>query len=167
MLSENPKSLTKVTDVEEFADKPHTNPTMKVFSYRAPNEMKRNRAFVPMIRSDIMFAMVQIIKQGGEQELHSHGAQDGFWFVLSGSARFYGEGDVVLATLEKHDGIFIPRNFLYWFEAVGDEPLELLQVEAIDKTVKNTYHIPDPKPIGVADVYTPDGNLIGDGLRME
>src|SRR3546814_20262109 len=83
------------------------------------------------------------------QELHSHGGQDGFWFVLRGSARFYGERDVELATLQQHEGIFIPRNFLYWFEAVGGEPLELLQVEAIDKTVKNSYHVPDPKPIGV------------------
>src|SRR3546814_12810352 len=82
------------------------------------------------------------------QELHSHGGQDGFWFVLRGSARFYGERDVELATLQQHEGIFIPRNFLYWFEAVGGEPLELLQVEAIDKTVKNSYHVPDPKPIG-------------------
>src|SRR3546814_15261463 len=119
-----------------------------------------------MVRSDMMFSMVQIIKEGGEQGLHSHGGQDGFWFVLRGSARFYGERDVELATLQQHEGIFIPRNFLYWFEAVGGEPLELLQVEAIDKTVKNSYHVPDPKPIGVANVYTPDGDLNSEEGRV-
>lgn len=159
--------ITRVTQIDEFSDRPHTDPKMRVFSYRPPEEIKRNRAFVPMVRSDIMFAMVQIIRQGGEQELHSHGGQDGFWFVLRGSARFYGEGDELLATLGEHEGIFIPRNFLYWFEAVGDVPLELLQVEAIDKTVKNSYVVPDPKPIGLANVYSPEGALIGDGLRME
>jgi mannose-6-phosphate isomerase-like protein (cupin superfamily) len=166
-MSEPTESLTRVTQIEAFADAPPSKAPMKVFSYRPPVEMKRNRAFVPMVRSDIMFAMVQIIKEGGEQELHSHGAQDGFWFVLRGSARFYGEDDVVLATLQPHEGIYIPRNFLYWFEAVGDEPLELLQVEAIDKTVKNTFNVPNPKPVGVANVYTPEGKLIGDGLRLE
>src|SRR3546814_19272608 len=91
-----------------------------------------------MVRSDMMFSMVQIIKEGGEQELHSHGGQDGFWFVLRGSARFYGERDVELATLQQHEGIFIPRNFIYWFEVVGGEPLELLLVEALDTRVKRT-----------------------------
>src|SRR3546814_12509013 len=100
-MTKNPKPLTKVTEIDEFADKPHTDAKMKVFSYRPPQEMKRKRAFVPMVRSDIMFAMVQIIKEGGEQELHSHGGQDGFWFVLRGSARFYGERDVELGTLQQ------------------------------------------------------------------
>lgn len=166
-MPEAEEPLTKVTQVEEFARKDHGRQNMKVFRYRAPEQMKRSRAFVPMVRSDIMFAMVQVLKEGGEQELHSHGALDGFWFVLSGQARFYGEGDVELATLGRHEGIFIPRNFLYWFEAVGDETLELLQVEAVDKTVENTYYAPDPKPIGLADVYKPEGAVIGEGLRME
>jgi len=164
-VSQEQKAFTKVSDMPEFTRRQHTE--SKVFSYRPPQEMKRNRAFVPLVRSDIMIASVQIIKEGGEQELHSHGGMDGFWFVLRGSARFYGEGDLVLATLQAHEGIFIPRNFLYWFEAVGEEPLELLQVEALDKTVTNTYHVPDPKPVGIANVYTPEGQLIGDGLRME
>ena len=64
---------------------------------------------------------------------------DGLWFVLSGRARFYGtKEDLVIAELGPHQGIFIPRDFPYWFENIGEERLELLQVEAIDRTVKNT-----------------------------
>ena len=48
-----------------------------------------------------------------------------------------GYEDVVLAELGPHEGIFIPRNFPYWFEKIGDEPMEVLQVEAIDRSVKN------------------------------
>lgn len=161
-----PAPPTKVTDIAEFFGKMR-QPAMKVLRYRAPEQVKGRRAFVPMVRSDTMLAVVQIIKEGGEQELHSHGGQDGFWFVLKGSVRFYGEGDVELAALGPHEGIFIPRNFLYWFEAVGDEVLELLQVESLDKTVQNTYYAPNPQPVGLASVYTPEGEIIGEDLRME
>ncbi len=158
------KPSRRVYDLEEYSS---STSKMKVFRYRPPAE-PRNRAFLPMVRSETMIAQVQILKAGkGEQELHSHGALDGFWFVLGGCAKFYGEGDVELATLHVHDGIFIPRDFLYWFEAVAGEPCQLLQVEARDKTVANTYFTPHPKPVNIADVYTTDGQLIAGDLRVE
>ena len=153
----------KVGDVKAYS---RVDTTMKVFSYRPPTEAPKERAFIPLVRSDTMVALVQIIKEGGEQELHSHGAMDGFWFVLKGKARFYGDGDEVLGTLGPHEGIFIPKNFLYWFEAIGDEPLELLQVESKDKTVPNTYFTPHKKDMGVASVYSPEGELLGTGLSI-
>jgi mannose-6-phosphate isomerase-like protein (cupin superfamily) len=156
----------KLTELDPFNDKLPPDSRIKTFSYRRP-ELKRNRAFVPMVRSDVMYAHVQVIRQGGEQELHSHGALDGFWFVLGGRARFYGDGDVLLAELGRHEGIFIPHDALYWFEAVGDEPLELLQVEARDKTLKNTYYTPEPKPVGLADIFTPEGEAIASDVRVE
>ena len=36
-----------------------------------------------------------------------------------------------------HEGIVTPRNAEYWFESCGDEDLELLQVVAFDRDVKN------------------------------
>ena len=158
----------KLTELDQFNEKLPPDSRIKLFRYRRP-ELKpnRNRAFVPMVRSDIMYAHVQVIREGGEQELHSHGALDGFWFVLGGTAKFYGEDDVLLAELGPHEGIFIPKNALYWFEAVGDEPLELLQVEARDKTIPNTYYTPKPKPIGTADIFTPEGDTIATGVRIE
>lgn len=160
------KDPAKLTDIKELIGGPGGVPKMKTFSYRRPQELGRNRVFVPLVRSDIMIGAIQIIQKGGENQLHSHNALDGFWFVLKGSARFYGEGDAVLATLEAHEGIFIPRNFLYWFEAVGQEPLELLQVEAIDKTKKNEAYSPAPPKPGAADVYHPDGKLIARDLKI-
>jgi mannose-6-phosphate isomerase-like protein (cupin superfamily) len=156
----------KLTDLDQFNDKLPPDTGVKVFRYRRPH-LNRNRAFVPMVRSDIMYAHVQVIAKGGEQELHSHGALDGFWFVLGGRANFYGEGDVLIAELGPHEGIFIPRNALYWFEAIGDEPLELLQVEARDKTVANTYYTPKPKPTQIADIFTPEGEPIASGVSVE
>jgi len=84
-----------------------------------------------------MFSGIKVIRSGGETNLHSHTALDGFWFVLSGRARFYGEGDKLIADLGPHEGVLIPRGLPYWFEAAGDEVLELLQVESVDKRVES------------------------------
>jgi mannose-6-phosphate isomerase-like protein (cupin superfamily) len=134
----------------------------KVFRYAAPKSINRDRAYVPLARSDIMLAVVQIFRNtGGEPQLHSHAALDGFWFVLKGRARFYGDNDVVAAELGEHEGIFIPRNTKYWFEPMGSEQLELLQVEAIDKQVPNTMTTYGPKKkSGPVEIYSPEGQLI-------
>jgi len=135
---------------------------LKVFRYKAPKSINRDRAYVPLARSDIMLAVVQVFRNtGGEPQMHSHAALDGFWFVLKGRARFYGEDDVVAGELGEHEGIFIPRNAKYWFEPVGSEQLELLQVEAIDKQVPNTITMYGPKKAsGPIEIYSPEGTLI-------
>jgi mannose-6-phosphate isomerase-like protein (cupin superfamily) len=103
--------------------------TCTVFKYEKP-ETERKKAVEVLCRSDIVFGAVQVVRSGGETNLHSHGKLDGFWFVLRGSARFYTTDDEVLAQLGPEEGVLIPRGFPYWFESVGEEALELLQVEA-------------------------------------
>ena len=51
--------------------------------------------------------------------------------VLGGRVRFYGVDDVVLAELGPHEGIFLPGGSRYWFEKVGDDDLEILQMVGI------------------------------------
>ena len=132
-----------------------------VFRYRRPAEVRTKRGIAPLVRSDILFSAVQVIREGGENSLHSHSAMDGFWFVLKGRARFYGKGDRLIAEIGQHEGVFVPRNVPYWFESVGDELLELLQVEAIDKTVKNTLTRHAPKKVMGMQVFKPEGESIG------
>jgi mannose-6-phosphate isomerase-like protein (cupin superfamily) len=133
----------------------------KAFRYRRPAVMKTHHGMSPLARSDIMFSAVQTITKGGENSLHSHGAMDGFWFVLNGRARFYGDGDKLIAEVGKHEGVFVPRSVPYWFESVGDELLELLQVEAIDKTVKNTLTRHAPRKLSKIELFSQDGQTIG------
>jgi mannose-6-phosphate isomerase-like protein (cupin superfamily) len=76
-----------------------------------------------------MFAMVQVLAEGGENNLHSHATLDGFWFVLKGRVRFYSDFTTVAAELGPLEGILVPRGAKYWFESASKEPLELLQVE--------------------------------------
>ena len=108
-----------------------------VFAYESPATLARPKGIARLCRSDIIYSSVQMLEEGGENNLHAHSAQDGVWIVLKGRARFYGKDDALLAEIGPLQGIHIPRGFYYWFEKTGDERLEILQVEAIDKTVVN------------------------------
>ena len=119
---------------QEFNGKPLT---ASVFGYRRPDNLVKGKGIVRLCRSDIVYSSVQVLQEGGENNMHAHPAQDGIWIVLKGRVKFYGKDDVVLAELGPLQGIHIPRGFYYWFESASPEMLEILQVEAIDKSVKN------------------------------
>ena len=111
--------------------------TATVFGYESPGPLTRPKGIARLCRSDIIYSTVQILDEGGENNLHAHTAQDGIWIVLKGRARFYGKDDALLAELGPLQGIHLPRGFYYWFEKTGEERLEVLQVEAIDKSIVN------------------------------
>jgi mannose-6-phosphate isomerase-like protein (cupin superfamily) len=146
-----------------------TEPQARVFKYTRP-EMRTKKTFVKLARTDRMMAYVQVLSSGGENNLHSHGHLDGFWMVLRGRARFYGEGDKLLADLGPHEGILVPRNFKYWFESASAEPLELLQIEAADIPMPDDRQILEDRKdhsaqrvrIGSPDIAFVDGRVQAD-----
>ena len=111
--------------------------TATVFGYATPENLDKPKGIVPLCRSDLVYSTVQVLKSGGENNLHAHPAQDGIWIVLKGRAKFYGKDDALLAELGPLQGIHLPRGFFYWFESDSPDLLELLQIEAIDKSVPN------------------------------
>lgn len=148
-------------DLENVEAATEAGHEVTVFRYRRPAQIQKKRGIAPLARSDILFSAIQVIREGGENSLHSHTAMDGFWFVLSGRARFYGAANRLIAELGRHEGMLIPRNVQYWFESVGDELLELLQVEAIDKRVKNKLVRHAPRKTLKLEVFKPEGELLG------
>jgi len=101
------------------------------FRYEKP-DFPRGRKVQMLARTDRMHAIVNVVKEGGENNLHSHNHQDGFYYVLSGRVRFYTTGDALIGEFGPHEGIVIPRGYQYWFESTGEETLELLTVESYD-----------------------------------
>lgn len=101
---------------------------IQVFRYKKPDSFKAGKASVRLCESDVIKGLVQVVQDGGENNLHYHKTNDGFWLVLGGRARFYGPGDELIDELGPNEGILIPRNARYWFERVGDEELEILRV---------------------------------------
>ncbi len=146
---------------ENIARQPKEQPFK--FGYVAPDPESYKRGMISLVRSDILIGAVQFFKKGGgERNLHSHDALDGFWFVLSGKARFYGNDNSIIGDIGAHEGVFIPRNAPYWFEQIGDEPLQILQIEAVDTSVPNKARIYRPTEEIVLQKFAPDGTSLGE-----
>jgi mannose-6-phosphate isomerase-like protein (cupin superfamily) len=129
----------------ETTDSASPTPQATVFSY-AKEEPKRNKGVQFLCRSDIIVSAVQVVKQGGETNLHSHRLLDGVWFVLKGRARFYTVDNELVADLGPHEGILVPRGYPYWFErGEGPDDLEILQVEASAKPLHSVQEIIDDR----------------------
>src|ERR1700722_5587386 len=111
-----------------------TVPTARPVKYVRP-DVTSGKKIVKLCRPDRMIGAIQVLSQGGETNLHSHTHLDGLWFVLSGRVRFYGADNVVIGEYGRFEGVLIPRKCPYWFEAVGDDVAELLQVEAFDLAI--------------------------------
>ena len=102
-----------------------------------PQMVSRGKKGQSLFRTDILGATVQVVTEGGETNMHAHSGLDSCWFVLSGIARFYGYGDKLIAEAGKNEGVFIPKGTPYWFEAAGEERLEILHITAADKSAAN------------------------------
>jgi mannose-6-phosphate isomerase-like protein (cupin superfamily) len=96
----------------------------------APQLLKTGKTSTRLVRTDHLNSGVQVVAQGGETNLHAHSSQDEIWFILSGSATFYTEGDEVVARLGQHEGLLIPHGAPYWFESSSDENLVILRFGA-------------------------------------
>ena len=108
----------------------------KEFRHKTP-EFEGVKKTWQVCNSDLMKVQVQVVKSGGENNLHTHTGEDAFWYVVSGAVRFYGEGDKVIGEYQKGEGILVPRGFKYWFESASSDPLEILRVTAKDQSVDN------------------------------
>ncbi len=111
-------------------------PGFTTFSYKKPDPLSGDKMIVELAKSRLIRGRVQIVRKGGENNLHTHDGMDGFWLVLKGRVRFYGPGDVVIGEFGQHEGILLPAGEPYWFEsAESGEDLELLQMAAFDPAV--------------------------------
>jgi mannose-6-phosphate isomerase-like protein (cupin superfamily) len=101
------------------------------FSYAKPDGVNSAKGFVNLGRKDIVRGAVQVVKKnGGENNLHYHTTSASFWMVLKGRVRFYGPDDKVIGEFGPYEGTMTPRYARYWFENIGDDDLEILQVGA-------------------------------------
>jgi mannose-6-phosphate isomerase-like protein (cupin superfamily) len=103
------------------------------FKYGGPDgegarDARGLKAFLLALTNNVI-STVQIFPKGAHNNLHVHLTEDGYWLVLGGRARFYGEGDTIIAELGKYEGVLIPAGTKYWFEGISDEPLEILRVD--------------------------------------
>lgn len=108
----------------------------KEFRHKSP-EFEGVKKTWQVCNSDLMKVQIQVVKSGGENNLHTHTGEDAFWYVISGAVKFYGEGDTLVGEYRKGEGVLIPRGYKYWFESASPEPLEILRVTAKDQSIDN------------------------------
>jgi mannose-6-phosphate isomerase-like protein (cupin superfamily) len=101
-----------------------TEPT--VFALRAQLPIQ-GRTDIPLAATEQFTVVLKTYASGGENTLHAHPNEDHSFIVMQGTARFHGK-DGVIDTLDKNQGILIPAEVLYWFEAVSEEQLVMLRV---------------------------------------
>jgi mannose-6-phosphate isomerase-like protein (cupin superfamily) len=125
------KTLAKMNPEEKEAYHREQESKVKTFEYVRP-QSENEKDILRLAKTRLSGFGVQVLRQGGENNLHYHNNSDTTWFVLRGGVRFYGPGDVLIAELGPEEGISIPGGARYWFEKTGDVDLELLQCVAFD-----------------------------------
>jgi mannose-6-phosphate isomerase-like protein (cupin superfamily) len=120
----------------------------RVVRYAKP-ESTRDRRVVAFGRTDSMMAFMQVHKHSGESRLHRHPNTDAFWWVVRGRVEFYTTAHKLLAELGPEEGVLIPRDVPYYFNALGDDDLEILQVESFlrqGERLQTVFLEDDPEP---------------------
>ena len=125
----NPQKRKLVTEEMHL----NAEAAISTFSYKRPEILDRPKVNTMIAKGNLVRAMVQVVREGGENNLHYHARVDGFWFVLKGRAKFYGPDDDVIGECGPQEGVVIPQYARYWFEKVGKEDLEILLVQAFDE----------------------------------
>ena len=105
---------------------------VRAFKFEDPKNGKV-KTFLQLSKSNLQMVAVQVVNDGGENNLHYHTNSETTWMVLKGSARFYGPEDVLIGEFSTHEGVFMPGGARYWFEKAGNEPLELLQIVSYEQ----------------------------------
>jgi mannose-6-phosphate isomerase-like protein (cupin superfamily) len=99
--------------------------------------------------TELVGASVQILSEGGENNLHYHSGEDGFWMVLQGRVKFYGP-DGPIGEYGPHEGLIMPHNARYWFEAVTSAgELQILHVAGRRPTNNRRINIGERTKRGV------------------
>ena len=111
-----------------------------VFSMRNLPLLEQGTSYDPLATAENLWAAVKVYASGGENALHAHGGEDHAFIVLQGKATFtFADGaSKVVCT---HEGVMIPKNVQYKFEADEAENLVLLRVGGGERTVKGLDHL--------------------------
>jgi mannose-6-phosphate isomerase-like protein (cupin superfamily) len=122
------KHPSKMTPDEKEAFHREAEARVKTFSYKEPARSGKPKDIAWLAQSGMIKLLVQVVRDGGENNLHYHTNSETIWMVLRGGVRFYGVDDKVLGELGPEEGILMPGGARYWFEKIGDGDLELIQM---------------------------------------
>ena len=116
----------------------HVNPAVDkavLFSMRNLPLLEQGTSYDPLATAENLWVNIKVYASGGENALHSHGGEDHSFIILQGKATFtFGDGRT--SVVGKHEGVMIPKNVKYRFEADEAENLVMLRVGGGERKAK-------------------------------
>lgn len=98
-----------------------------LFSLRDTPLLEQGTTYDPLATAENLWVNLKVYASGGENALHSHGGEDHAFIILQGKATFtFGDGRT--QTVGKYEGVMLPKNAKYKFEADEAENLVMLRV---------------------------------------
>jgi mannose-6-phosphate isomerase-like protein (cupin superfamily) len=98
-----------------------------LFSMRNLPLLEQGTTYDPLATAENLWVNLKVYASGGENALHAHGGEDHAFIVLQGKANFtFGDGRT--SVVGQYEGVMIPKNVLYKFEADQKENLVMLRV---------------------------------------
>lgn len=115
-------------DARIYARKPNVATDKEVlFSLRNTPLLEQGTTYDPLATAENLWVNLKVYASGGENALHSHGGEDHAFIILQGKATFtFGDGRT--QTVGKYEGVMLPKNAKYKFEADEAENLVMLRV---------------------------------------
>lgn len=121
-----------------------------LFSMRNLPLLEQGTTYDPLATAENLWVNIKVYASGGENALHAHGGEDHAFIVLQGNATFsFGDGHTSI--VGKYEGVMIPKNVQYKFEADESENLVLLRVGGGERKMKGLDDLTrfgTPKEIG-------------------
>ena len=98
-----------------------------VFSMRNQPLLEQGTTYDSLATAENLWAAIKVYASGGENALHSHAGEDHIFVIMQGKATFtFGDGRTRI--VRQHEGVMIPKNVTYKFEADETENLVMLRV---------------------------------------
>jgi mannose-6-phosphate isomerase-like protein (cupin superfamily) len=98
-----------------------------LFSMRNLPLLEQGTTYDPLATAENLWVNIKVYASGGENALHAHGGEDHAFIVLQGKATFtFGDGRT--SVVGQYEGVMIPKNVTYKFEADQKENLVMLRV---------------------------------------
>ena len=115
-------------DVMIYEKKPNVATDREVlFTLRNTPLLEQGTIYGPLATAENLWVNIKVYASGGENALHSHAGEDHSFIILQGKATFtFGDGRTQV--VGKYDGVMLPKNAKYKFEADETENLVMLRV---------------------------------------
>jgi mannose-6-phosphate isomerase-like protein (cupin superfamily) len=138
-----------------------------IFSMRNLPLLEQGTTYDSLATAPNLWLSIKVYASGGENALHAHRAEDHAFIILQGEATFtFGDGSQ--RKVGTHEGVMLPRNVHYKFEADTKQNLVLLRVGGGQRTIEGLGELNPfgtPKEIAKQTIFSDGSEKIGNDPR--